>query len=109
MGNSQSSRADTMTKAPTKEHIHWSSQSARGRKSTKSDETFTTYDLQSTEVQFIESSNDSNVDTDSDSDADSIESDEEGEGMFNGNQFVELVSPPWYLFLFLYPTFKSYI
>ena len=82
MGNSQSSRADIMTKAPAKEHIHRSSQIARGRKSIESDETFTTQDLQSTEVQFVESSDGSDVDTDSDHE--SVDSEEEqDEGTFS--------------------------
>lgn len=63
MGNSQSSRASTKTKAPSKE-VNWSSEIARGRKSTKSDETVTTHDLNTAEV-HLEESNDHDSDTDS--------------------------------------------
>jgi hypothetical protein len=71
MGNSQSSRASTKTEAPTKE-INWSSEIARGRKSTQSDETVTTHDLDTAEVHLVESN-------DHDSDTDSLYSEEESE------------------------------
>ena len=71
MGNSQSSRASTTTKAPVKE-MNRSSEIARGRKSTQSDETVTTHDLNTAEVHHAESDDqDSASDSDSDSDEES--------------------------------------
>jgi len=75
MGNSQSSRASTKTKAPSKE-VNWSSEIARGRKSTRSDETVTTHDLNTAEVHLEESN-------DHDSDTDSFDSEDDTEDEFD--------------------------